>query len=217
MTENFIRDTKLEGLGPWLWPGGDSGLWDGPSENWPTHKAVWEKAIKNRRVCIQAGGGAGMYPVLLNQMFDLVITFEPDVINYACLKDNVERLGKNIVATNHALGDEITNNCWLDIGDPGNRGASSIKNMSSDRSQQVSMTTLDTLYPTIERVDFIQLDVEGHEYFILNGGKELIRRNLPAISCENASPRICTFLEQFGYKIFGRSHADTTFTVGLCI
>ncbi len=45
--------------------------------------------VAEKRVCVQAGGNVGVYPLALSKVFDRVITFEPDRDNLDCLIENV--------------------------------------------------------------------------------------------------------------------------------
>ena len=45
--------------------------------------------VAEKRVCVQAGGNVGVYPLALSKVFGEVITFEPDEDNFECLHKNV--------------------------------------------------------------------------------------------------------------------------------
>src|SRR5690606_27165262 len=65
------------------------------------------RMCRQRRVCIQAGGHAGLWPIRLAGMFDRVLTFEPEPALFACLQKNVARskVAHKIEARAQALGD----------------------------------------------------------------------------------------------------------------
>jgi FkbM family methyltransferase len=54
------------------------------------------------------------------------------------------------------------------------------------KSIEVECTTLDALVNNvgIEKVNFIKIDTEGAEFFVLNGGRDLIRNSQPLIQVE---------------------------------
>jgi hypothetical protein len=47
--------------------------------------AVVNPLLSRKRTCIQAGGCFGVWPVYFSSMFESVITFEPEPVNYKCL------------------------------------------------------------------------------------------------------------------------------------
>jgi FkbM family methyltransferase len=205
--ERYIRDTLIDAVGPWHWFKDEYGVWDGPSENWPIHKSLWYSTCKQFRTCIQAGGALGMYPRLLSDKFEKVISFEPDPDSFDVLKLNTEAKN-NIITVNAALGAK-DGTAYLDMSCEDNVGMHTI--IPSNEHHNVSMLALDNL--KLENVDFIQLDIEGYEYQALLGAVELIDNWKPVISCERGNEEIHGLLSRFGYKIVGVSCADTTYSV----
>ncbi|MES2122073.1 MAG: FkbM family methyltransferase [Chlamydiota bacterium] len=78
--------------------------------------------------------------------------------------------------------------------------------------RKVECITLDEFTQThaIQRVDFIKIDTEGWELFILKGGKDVIARNKPIIlmefngtnmrQCGVSETEVCVLLEEMGYQ-----------------
>lgn len=52
----------------------------------------------------------------------------------------------------------------------------------------VEMITLDSFFKDIERIDFIKIDVESYEYYVLLGSIEIIKKFKPIILWENLTP-----------------------------
>ncbi len=87
--------------GEWLWPREDILTWEFFHKN---ERAAWSDGSANiihfpneiikllpqnkRKLIIQAGGNAGLYPKLYSTMFEKVITFEPDHRWFVCLINN---------------------------------------------------------------------------------------------------------------------------------
>lgn len=209
MRSTYIRDQKIDDIGPWFWLEGDNGTWDGPSENWPNHIALWTKHIKQYRTCIQAGGALGMYPKLLAKKFRNVITFEPSTESFEVLKLNCS--DPNIAYHNFALG-AYPGYVKLQYHQHDNVGANSLAHNVESRpvgESIIKLIPLDDL--NIIDVDFIQLDVENYEINVLRGAEKLIERYRPVISCENGNGQIEEFLRKYGYQSVGKSHADTCY------
>jgi FkbM family methyltransferase len=55
-----------------------------------------------------------------------------------------------------------------------------------ESTQDVEMTTLDGFCAaeSVQRVDFIKCDTEGHEFNVLSGGKKTLRKHHPTVFCE---------------------------------
>jgi FkbM family methyltransferase len=173
--------------------------------------------VKGRKSCVQAGGHAGIFPLRLAQEFETVYTFEPDKENYKCLVENVKEY-QNIIHRNVGLSDkEATVKFLIDKTPDGkeNSGSYFVEDGDYDKlklnSFEANVIPLDSA--GIEHVDFIQLDVEGHEYEVLKGGEKLIKSCYPIIQFEaniySAQP--IALLRQWGYYMFLRSDTDAVF------
>ena len=76
------------------------------------------------------------------------------------------------------------------------------------------MKTLDSF--DIDVVDFIKVDCEGYEYFVLRGGEKLIKRTKPLIVVEQKKAdnydigdmAACNLLESWGAKRLGKIVGD---------
>lgn len=132
-----------------------------------------------KRVCVQAGGHVGVWPLKLAQHFAKVITFEPDPLVYEALKRNVE--GKNIQAINGAVGEfsAYALLSWYS-------GRTAVSTMASvkdegDQHTEVAVYPIDELEADVAA---IVLDIEGYEPWALRGARETIKRCRPLILCE---------------------------------
>ena len=132
-----------------------------------------------KRVCVQAGGHIGLWPLKLAPHFSKVITFEPDPLVYEALKLNVE--GKNIQAINGAVG-EFSAYALLSwySGRTGVSTMASVKD-EGDKHTDVAVYTIDELEADVAA---IVLDVEGYEPWVLRGARQTIERCRPLILCE---------------------------------
>ncbi len=77
----------------------------------------------------------------------------------------------------------------------------------------VKVETLDNIIPSSVKIDFIKIDVEGGEFGVLKGAKQLLLRNKPVVVFEcglgasdfygTKPDELFSFLQNdFGYKIF---------------
>lgn len=159
------------------------GIW-WPDEDVECHRVVpgqvkdLEKAlkyVKKHDLCVQAGGNVGIWPLYLANIFDEVLTFEPDADNFECLKQNIQFVG-NISAHHQAIGKE-EGWCGLDK-DPRNAGAHQII-----EGGFIPISSIDSF--ELEACDFIVLDIEGSEPQALEGAKETIKQFKPVIMIED--------------------------------
>ncbi len=115
---------------------------------------------RKRRVCVQAGGHAGLWPRKLAGRFDHVLTFESEPALFACLQHNTKDCA-NITAHNRALGDDC---CMVNMRPHPSAGSWRV---SEDGTVPVVQITIDSLRLPI--CDALFLDIEGHEVPALKG------------------------------------------------
>lgn len=155
-----------------------------------------------RRGVIQAGGNVGVYPLLLAEQFEDVLTVEPDVENYDLLVENVGNhwppTCNGIRIRNAALSDVSGNKLRLNVTEPDNCGAHQF--MPPIGNEWATTTvTIDSLAAGFSGpIDLIWLDIEGAELPALKGATATIETHAPAI-----------IVEEKGHgKLFGWSLAD---------
>lgn len=178
-----------------------------------------------RGIAIQAGGACGMWPLELSYHFNKVYTFEPDEGNYDCLtenlkgRDNVEHylaaLGLLEGFVRVELPPSEQNNAGAYYTMPAKVGDSSVP--------QFNIDTFMGHRAVPDRVDFIQLDVEGREMCVLGGGVDMIDRDKPVIMLEDKplpqdkhTGHVFGQVEKWltgsmGYRVAKRVHRDIIF------
>jgi FkbM family methyltransferase len=199
----YIRHDQIDNVKQWWWIENENGLWTGPKQNWEnSHKEKIEKHVKKRGTVVQAGGGCGMYPRLLSDMFERIYSFEMEPSNFQCLVRNVER--KNVWCFNAALGDKMS---FVSVkeGNRSNRGTHKV-NLQDGPVPQMMIDT----FPW-RNVDFIWLDVEGYEENVLRGAKNTINKFRPIIFAEGGRTRCREFVESLNYEMADQSVSDTIF------
>lgn len=197
-----------------------AGIW------WPSHDLECQGSIdktvcdtdvilsyvKDKSICVQAGGNVGVWPKVFSQHFDLVYTFEPDEVNYKCLLLNCNE--NNIIKSNSALGAEQGSCGYNRIN--GNCGAGHV---SQDTTHK--MSTIDGL--NLLSCGLIQLDIEGYELNALKGARKTIFNHSPVIVVEDKGlsekygvkkGEITEYLSNFGYSIAKTINRDIIFTKG---
>lgn len=137
-------------------------------------------------VIVQAGANVGVYPVLLTDHFQKVITFEPDPTNWDCLTRNLAARDSlnRVSAFPDALGAKA-GWCRPVAVEVANCGAHRVDYL--DEAVPVAgssmVITIDSL--DLPACDVIWLDIEGPELFALQGAESTIRRFSPLIAFED--------------------------------
>lgn len=134
------------------------------------------KLCKNYDLAIDVGAHVGFWSKELSPIFSRVIAFEPVPENIECFIENIK--GKdNVNLYNYGLGalDSIVRIKT----DEKNSGLAHV----SDDGIKVKILRLDSL-SLISPIDFMKIDVEGYESFVIRGARETIQRDKPVIVVE---------------------------------
>ena len=135
--------------------------------------AFLKKVIGKNFVCVDVGGNTGLYSLQLAKLASegMVHTFEPVAHNY-----HVIQLAKhinsfnNLTVNNMAVGAEPgVVRMAVPLNDSG------YAYMTSEGRGNVCVVRLDEYFSesSLERVDFLKIDVEGAEYEVIKGGSEI--------------------------------------------
>lgn len=149
------------------------------------------KLCKQRRRAVDVGAHCGLWSRVLAYEFAALDAFEPVAEHRDCFKLNVLTDDAMALVTLHpfALGDHF-DTVTLHTGE-----ASSGDTYVQPGGEHTSpMQRLDQFH--LMEVDFLKIDCEGYEKFVLLGGEQTIRRDKPVIIVEQ-KPGKAT---QFGLK-----------------
>lgn len=139
------------------------------------------------------GGNIGIHCVnyAINIPEAKIYSFEPSKHNFALLEKHIKKynLEKNIAAYNQCIskkkGVETVYYNEKNCGDTrmNNKGYSSDKDAS--HRHEIDCTTIDAFVEENDiNLDFIKIDTQGHEFFILEGAQKTIRDHKPVIFME---------------------------------
>ena len=156
-----------------------------------------------KRTCIDAGASYGWFTVPFSNIFHSVKAFEPRKDVFHCFIENTKDID-NIKGWDIACGDE-NKICYMNYHEK--TGLSRI--MPNKTDNPVTQKTIDSFNFT--DVDFIKLDVEGHEHNALLGAIETIKKYKPLLMVEihctrqegnfNYRQSIFKLLKSLGYEI----------------
>ena len=209
-TTEFLDIELVEG---WYWPGKDKLCWPWLAQEHDMPEKI-SKHCNLKRTVIEAGGNAGFYVKKYAEIFENVITFEPDHLNFKCLTlntrdyDNITRIQTCIGQQNDFVSLKTTNK---------NIGSYHI-DVSENSVRNIPMLTIDNL--NCNDCDLIHLDIEGWEFPALKGAVKTIQRCKPIIVVEWLSHGekfgfyqndIESFLKELGYTSLGMIYHDNVF------
>jgi len=154
-------------------------------------------------VSVDIGANLGLFSYLLSKNSKLVVAIEPQfklasylksvlpthvkIINLA-VSDFVGVSKLNIPKINGLFGEAAQQDALATI--ESNNPLFLSKNVDS---VNVEVTTIDILFGDFDRIDFIKIDVEGHELSVLNGGLTIINKFKPIMMIElfkSHNPRV---------------------------
>jgi FkbM family methyltransferase len=166
---------------------------------------------------LDIGAHIGLYTVELAKLAKRVHSFEcsPKSFNYLCANIALRNLNYKVTTYPTALSDKPGRTPYY-IRDPGDGGGNGISFFplqdSTVATVDVPMTTLDAY--ELSNINFIKIDVEGHEEQVLRGGVQTLQRNgYPPILFESWPERMTsvparelraslfTFLISLGYTV----------------
>lgn len=176
----------------------------------PQIAAVFREYIPRGGVVADVGANIGFHTALAASLTGLtgsVTALEPDPQSLVHLMRTVRANGmEQVVVRAFAVADrEGAIDLHLDVKTP--RTTSLLADAWSPDAQtrykvSVGVTTLDKLYASAARLDFVKIDVEGAELAVLRGGAGVIQRLNPVLLVEVLPPNLAAalaLLEAWGY------------------
>ena len=157
---------------------------------------------------LDVGSNIGNHSLWLASCFQRVLSFEPNPAALHYLENNV-RIHDNISLYPVSLSRE-PGTALLRSGGESNLGQAGIADSPSEDAVEISLESGDGFLRRhgLDEVDFIKIDVEGHEWEVLGGLRETIRTRMPIIlfeyhtdTAEKSGYAIQDFLS--GYDLFG--------------
>ncbi len=181
-----------------------------------------DKALKEGMTFIDVGANMGLFSLFASKKTGdcgTVIAIEPSNRDFYRLKVNAELNKFTNIRLIKAAASSSKSRAELLVAGEEHAGHNTLGNFSHDCStfkekQIVETCTLDELVETekLHKVDFIKIDTEGHELFVLKGAMNTLRKFHPVLLIELAdisliqqgcnSGQIWEFLAALNYKIY---------------
>lgn len=179
----------------------------GPAEYQDDVRTKAYQFVKNFNVAIDVGANIGFWTRPLAYKFKKVIAFEPvdNLMNY--LKENTKN--QNIEYNKLILGDKKSYaNMRCDDKNIGNN----VVDIESYGRGDIPVDTIDNL--DLNHFDFIKIDCQGYDYFVLNGGIKTFEKYKPIIvfEQENENNNNChLLLHKIGAIKLGQVRKDNIY------
>jgi FkbM family methyltransferase len=157
------------------------------------------------KVYLDCGASTGIESISYLNDFGAIHSFEPGSRDYICLRENLKHYS-NCTSHNAALSDENSTATLVNYSSGRINHLDFLPTVKGRRvigTSTVATRTLDSY--DFANVSYIKIDVEGGEYNLLQGAKELLKNNNPLIKIEisNRHNEVVDLLLSMGYNIQG--------------
>ena len=135
---------------------------------------------KRNNTYLDIGVNIGTHSIVYSKLFNNIIAFEPDIYNYNQSKENLKINNIiNVNLINKSLGSV---HGFVKTAQHSNHSRECIYTTLCNDESDIEQITLDSL--NLNDIDFIKMDVEGHELDIIKGAVKTIQRNKPILEFE---------------------------------
>jgi FkbM family methyltransferase len=164
-------------------------------------------AGRTRRRALDVGANRGLYSYTLADLFEEVVAFEPQRVLADELAAFARSSGRSIRVENCGLSNKTGE---LEFRVPLLKGRMRTSVVRGCGSLEGCDGPCETLHVAVKRlddfafedVDFIKIDVEGHELSVLEGGRETIQRCRPLVLVEvDHHEQVFAFMRELGYRV----------------
>ncbi len=157
---------------------------------------LFKSLIPTEGVFLDVGANIGNHTLMfaLNYPKSKIYSFEPSRINFELLDFNTKTLS-NVSIFKVALG---SNNGIVHINceDNTNKGTTKV----ATTGEKVPVMKIDTF--NFSPLTFLKIDVEGHEYSVIEGAQETIKKYKPVIWVEDFTQDTINYLiNDFSYQV----------------
>ena len=208
---HVTRDTTARNR--YTWPD-DGFAYESSSIEYVYRKLAETVLARGSARLLDVGAQSGLYALYAMHFDGIdVDAYEPFPESHACLVDNIalNGVGGKVRAFAVALSD--TDSTRVMRYTPAHTGLNTLGarplRFSGGSEVQVETRTIDGIYADT-RVDVIKIDTEGWEYFVLLGGRSVLRRDRPELllevndtnmaQCGVARGTLLALLAELGYR-----------------
>ncbi len=169
-------------------------IWQKLSKKIDPEMLFVEKILTNKRGFVDIGANVGIYTYYFSKKFSAINAFEPlEDITYRIRSLNRDNIRVHHNALSNKKG-ELKFYIPIINGLEVPPLASLEKKKKPYKEKIIDVLTLDDF--NLKNVDLIKIDVEGHEYFVIEGAIKTIKKNKPIIICEIEKRHSLTSLDK---------------------
>jgi FkbM family methyltransferase len=136
------------------------------------------KYVENFNIAIDAGASYGLMSYSLNEKFNQVHAFEVDPRVRDCLKQNIDKFNLDRVKVYECGLSDKEETVSLTY-----RKNTFSTSINKNQAGEFLCKTIDSF--NFQNMDFIKIDCEGYEPYILRGAEETIKKHKPVILMED--------------------------------
>lgn len=148
---------------------------------------ILKRVVSNDDVIIDIGANAGFVSLFLSSLAQngKIFAIEPTPYTFTLLETNLSKNTENCNAINLALSNE-KGSVPFSLAEHGSFANHIVLNQPTEDTIQVPCDTLDRLVEELKlnKINFIKLDVEGHELEVLDGARKTLEVFSPIIIVE---------------------------------
>jgi len=206
-----IEEKKIDNLSFYM----ISNDWSGASllqheKYWEPHiTKVLDRNLKLDSVLVDVGSNYGWHSIMSSSKCRKIYSFEPQKLMFEIQLSSITKNDiTNIEVFNCGLGEE---NKESEMNPIDYKSSVHIGDLSVGLGgEKIEIKTMDSIIT--EKVDFIKIDVQGYEKYVLLGAQQIIRNYKPTIVIEIEAHQLLRFkytleelfslIRSFGYHIF---------------
>ena len=180
---------------------------------------IMEEKIKVGNITVDVGANIGLHTLNMARIVGntgRVFAFEPDPSNFEILEKNVKINNyQNIILEQKAVGDKHGRTTLYQSDNPGNHRLFPLTKQAKGQIQ-VELTSLDKYFidsNLANKINFIKIDVEGFEFSVLKGMKNILKNNkkikilfenmqINTIEAGFTPIKVLNYLTSYDFKLF---------------
>ncbi len=180
---------------------------------------IMEEKIKVGNITVDVGANIGLHTLNMARIVGntgRVFAFEPDPSNFEILEKNVKINNyQNIILEQKAVGDKHGRTTLYQSDNPGNHRLFPLTKQAKGQIQ-VELTSLDKYFidsNLANKINFIKIDVEGFEFSVLKGMKNILKNNkkikilfenmqINTIQAGFTPIKVLNYLTSYDFKLF---------------
>lgn len=152
--------------------------------------SIFQRFLKENMTMVDVGANIGFYSLIASKYLKeselKIFSFEPSLSTFNILSKNLTlNKSSNVKTFNIGIGEKDEENILFLNQNKGDAENFIIPNeiksetLFESNFEKILIKTLDNFYENkiLTNVDFVKIDTEGYEYFVLKGAKKLIQAN----------------------------------------